>query len=52
MEECLQDYCAVCRMTELVSCLDTFVLDLNLRSVFILRDTEDALLFRNSLVLS
>lgn len=37
---------------ELVSCLDTSVLDLNFSSVFTLCNTESASLFRNSLVLS
>ena len=50
--ECLQDDWATWGTTELVSCLDTFVLDLNLRSVFILRDTERASLCRNLLILS
>lgn len=52
VEECLQDDWATSGTTELVSCLETFVLDLNFRSVFILRNTENASLFRNSSVLS
>lgn len=50
VEECLHDDWAAWAMMALGSCLDTFVLDFNFRLVFILHNTESALLLCSSLV--
>lgn len=50
VEECLQGDWAAWETMALGSCLDTSVLDLNFRSVFVLHNTESALLLCSSLV--